>query len=189
VTPLKGRVLVVTILAGSLATAEAKSATGIYLTADDYKNGRLRSESDCDSPGHKVELHDILNKPYIHVTHGGETRKYLKSDIYGFRTCDGRDYRFVGNGEYQILESKEVSILSFEVSRGRSRSHTYFFSVGAGGEVLPLTLQNLKRAFPNNHVFHDALDATFRADDELTRYDTFHKMFKVNRLLIASMDR
>jgi hypothetical protein len=36
VTPLKSLVLAATVLAGSLPTAEAKSATGIYLTAEDY---------------------------------------------------------------------------------------------------------------------------------------------------------
>ncbi len=57
---MKSLVLVAMVLAGSLATAEPKSATGIYLTAEDYKNGRLAGESDCDSPGHKVELHDMI---------------------------------------------------------------------------------------------------------------------------------
>jgi hypothetical protein len=197
VTLLNSLVLLVTVLAGSLATAEAKSATGIYVTAEDYKNGRLAGESDCDSPGHKVELHDILHKSFIDVTHGGETRRYEKSQIYGFRSCGGRDYRFVGNDEYQILESIDVSIYALDVparnpkdtSRGLPTSRVYFFSVGAGGQALPLTLQNLKRALPNNHVFHDALDATFHTDDELAQFDTFHKMFKVNRLLIGSIDR
>ena len=178
-----------TVLAGSLATAEAKSATGIYLTAEDYTKGRLASESDCDSAGHKVELHDLLGKPFIDVTHGGETRRYEKSEVYGFRSCGGREYRFVGKDEYEILESRDVSILSFEVRRGRYRSRRHFFSVAAGGPVLPLTLQNLKRAFPNNHAFHDALDATFHGDDQLAQFDTFHKMFKVNRLLAGSVDR
>lgn len=184
-------------LAVSSANAAVSSARGIYLTAADFAKGRLTSESDCKSAGHKVELHDVLNKPYIHVTHGGETRKYLKREIYGFRTCGRQDYRFVGNAEYEILEARDVSIYALELparnpkdtSRGLPTSRVYFFSVPASEQVLPLTLQNLKRAFPNSHAFHDALDATFRTDDELTQYDTFHNMFKVNRLLTASRDR
>lgn len=191
---MKGFVLVAALLAGSVVSAAAKGATGIYLTSEDYRNARLASESDCDSPGHKVELHDIRHKSFIHVTHGGETRRYEKSHIYGFRSCGGRDYRFVGNDEYEILESREVSIYASVVpaqnpkdtSRGLPTSRVYFFSAGAGGPVLPLTLQNLKRAFPNNHPFHDALDMAFHTDDELTQYDTFHTMFRVNRILIGS---
>ena len=194
-TPLQSFfVVLATVLAGSLATSAAKSATGIYLTVDDYQTGRLTSQSDCDSPGHKVELHDILHKPFINVTHEGQTRQYEKNQVYGFRSCGGQDYRFVDNDEYQILENRDVSIYAREVparnpkdtSRGLSTSRVYFFSVRAAGQVLPLTIQNLKRAFPNSHAFHDALDATFHTDDELVQYDTFHKMFKVNRLLIAS---
>jgi hypothetical protein len=193
-TSLKNLVLMATVLAGSLTTTEAKSATGIYLTAEAYKNGHLASESDCGSPGHRVELHDILHKPFIEVTHEGQTRRYEKSQIYGFRSCGGHDYRFVENDEYQILEAKELSIYAREVPVENRKdtgdlhvaaSREYFFSVSAGGQVLPLTLQNLKRAFPNNHAFHDALDKTFNADDELAQFDAFHKMFKVNRLLVA----
>jgi hypothetical protein len=58
--------------------------------------------------------------------------------------------------------------------------------VGANGQIKALTLENLKQAFPENHRFHDWLDATFCAGQNLGEYDEFHKMFKVNRLLIAS---
>ena len=190
----KAVALIAVVLASSGGTAAAKSAAGIYFTAGDYKNKHLASESACGSPGHHVELHDVLHKPFIEVTHLGETRRYEKSRIYGFRSCSGRDYRFVGNEEYEIIESEEISIYAHEVparnpkdtSRGLPTSRLYLFSVGAGGPVLPLTIQNLKQAFPNNHVFHDAVDMTFHTDDDLTQYDAFHRMFKVNRLLVAS---
>ena len=193
---MKNLVLAIAFAAG-ISTVEANSATGIYLTAADYEKGRLSSESDCGTLGHKVELHDILHKPFIDVTHGGETHRYLKSEIYGFRTCDGREYRFVDNREYEILEAKAVSIYSIDVparesqdlARDRATVRKYFFSVGSSGPVLTLTRENLKRAFLENHRFHDAIDQTFTSDTDLAQYDAFHKMFKVNRLLIASIDR
>jgi hypothetical protein len=194
VKPVKAIVFAAAIVVVNLGTAAAKDATGVYLTAEDYKNARLTSESDCSSPGHKVDLHDLLHKTFIHITHDGETRRYEKSHVYGFRSCAGRDYRFVDNYEYEVLESRGLSIYTHDVparnpkdtSRGLATSRLYFFSVGAAGRVLPLTVSNLKRAFPNDHAFHDALDMTFHTDDELTQYDTFHSMFKVNRLLIAA---
>lgn len=190
----KAVALIAVVLASGVGTAAAKSATGVYLTADDYKNGHLTSESACGSPGHQVALHDILHKSFIEVTHQGETRRHDKSRIYGFRSCGGRDYRFVGNEEYEIQESREISIYVHEVparnpkdtSRGLPTSRLYFFSIGAGGPVLPLTIQNVKQAFPNNHAFHDAVDMAFHTDDDLTQYDAFHRMFKVNRLLIGA---
>jgi hypothetical protein len=101
--------------------------------------------------------------------------------------ADQRSFRVVGNQQYQILEAKDLYIYSADVLvRKGTTDKAYFFSVGPNGEVVPLTIVNLKKAFPDNHRFHDVLDMTFRNDSQLTRYDDFHKMFKVNRLLIAS---
>ena len=37
-----------------------------------------------------------------------------------------------------------------------------------------------KKAFPDNHAFHDALDVNFKEDKELISYDDFHKLYKVS---------
>jgi hypothetical protein len=101
--------------------------------------------------------------------------------------ADQRPFRTVANHEYQILDAKDLYIYSTNVLvRKGTTDKAYFFSVGPDGEVIPLSIVNLKKAFPDNHRFHDALDMVFRNDSQLTRYDDFHKMFKVNRLLIAS---
>jgi len=60
---------------------------------------------------------------------------------------------------------------------------TYFFTTKSSDVLQPLTKDNLKKAFPENHPFHDALDATFNSDKDLDTYDSFHKMYKVNWLL------
>ncbi|MDP4150220.1 MAG: hypothetical protein Q8927_06735 [Bacteroidota bacterium] len=62
----------------------------------------------------------------------------------------------------------------------------YYFAKDSSDVLQLLTKENLKRAFPDNHRFHDALDATFREDKELVNYDGFHKMYKVNHLLEMS---
>jgi hypothetical protein len=177
--------------AGTAQVATPKTS-GVYLTADDYTNGRLSFEGDCGSKTHKLELHDVLHKSYIHVTHGAEKHRYAKSDLFGFRACDGRDYRFASNLEYQILEAKELYVYAREVPVSHGRGiHTvrgYFFSAGPDGPVLALTLENLKQAFPDNRRFHDVLDATVGAGQKLAEYDESHKMFKVNQLLIASRE-
>ena len=59
----------------------------------------------------------------------------------------------------------------------------YYFTTSTSDVLQPLTIMNLKNAYPNNHTFHDALDANFKEDKELIKYDDFHKMYKVNRLL------
>jgi hypothetical protein len=182
--------LAVVLLSGA-GTVEAgpQKTSGVYLTADDYKNDRRSFEGECSSQTHKLELHDVLNKPYIEVTHESKKQRYQKNELFGFRACDARDYRFASNREYQILESKELYIYVREVVTGGKvfrTIRTYYFSPGAGGPVLALTLENLKQAFPDNHRFHDSLDLTFGAGQTLAEYDEVYKMFKVNRLLIGS---
>ena len=168
----------------ALATPET---SGVYLTAADYQDGRLAFEGDCGSKTHKLSLHDVLNKPYVDVTHESEKRRYPKSDLFGFRACDGRDYRFASNRQYQILESRELYIYSRAIpvnyGKGYRTIQEYYFSVGPEGHILALTLENLKQALPNNHRFHDSLDATFGPGREPWEYGEFHRMFKVNRLL------
>ncbi len=58
----------------------------------------------------------------------------------------------------------------------------YFFSKDAGSEIRDLTLDNLRAAFPDNHVFDDAVDTQFRTDSELYAYHNFHKCYKLNRI-------
>lgn len=176
----------------ALAAAQTSRTSGVYLTATDYENERLALEGDCGSKTHKLELHDVLNKPYIDVTHESEKHRYLKDDLFGFRACDGRDYRFASKLEYQILEAKELYIYAREIPVSQGKTYRtvreYYFGVGGRGPLQALTLENLKQALPDNHKFHDSLDTTFGAGQKLEWYDEFHQMFKVNRLLIASRE-
>jgi hypothetical protein len=59
----------------------------------------------------------------------------------------------------------------------------YYYTTGSSVVLKELTKANLKKEFPENHPFHDALDANFKQDAELTNYDDFHKMYKINWLL------
>jgi hypothetical protein len=64
--------------------------------------------------------------------------------------------------------------------------YSYYFSKDASSPLQDLSKANLKAAFPTNHKFHDGLDANFKTDSELTAYDSFHKMYKVNHILEMS---
>lgn len=183
-------ILAMIVFATSLSAADQKTTSGIYMTADDFVHSKLTSEGARDSSSHKIKLHDsFFGKPYIDVTHQGENRRYQKSEIWGFRDFHGKSYRFIGNDAYEIREARTLYIYKTErLAAGRkgATEPVYFFSVGPAGAVLPLTLTNLKMAFPENHRFHDYLDMTFRNDSDLTRFDKVQNMYKVNRLVIAS---
>ncbi len=59
----------------------------------------------------------------------------------------------------------------------------YFFTTSSSDVLKELTKANLKKEFPENHPFHDALDANFKEDKELIKYDEFHKMYKLNWII------
>jgi hypothetical protein len=63
----------------------------------------------------------------------------------------------------------------------------YFFITESSDVLNELTKQNLKKAYPENHAYHDALDANFNKDSELVSYDDFHKMYKINWLYKNSL--
>ena len=123
------------------------------------------------------------------MKHGGKIIMLNKSETFGYRACDGTNYRFVGNSEYKILNPAEGVLLYEYQHPAHSPKNTeqypvmYFFSTNANEAVKPLTLANVKAAFPGNHKFHDALDAQIKQDKGLISYDAFHKMYKVNWLL------
>lgn len=90
---------------------------------------------------------------------------------------------------YTALNAKEPIVIYKYQHPGHSPKEAekytpkYFFTTGTSDLLQDLTRSNLKKAFPANHPFHDALDATFKDDKELISYDDFHKMYKVNWLL------
>ncbi len=96
------------------------------------------------------------------------------------------------NMGYTILNAGEAIIIYKYVHRSHSPKEAekyapkYFFITAASDELQPLTKTKLKEAFPTNHPFHDALDATFREDKELVLYDDFHKMYKISHLLMMN---
>ncbi len=89
---------------------------------------------------------------------------------------------------YKVLNAGEPLTIYKYIHPSHSPKETekyapkYFFTT-SGSEVLQqLTKENLKKAFPDNHSFHDALDENFKEDKELINYDSFHKMYKINHI-------
>jgi len=163
--------------------------SGVYLSASDFAAGKLTYEINCSTETHKIKLNEFLNKDYITVVHNKEPHKLQKKEIFGYKDCNNQAYRFSENNHYVILNPTEEILLykhTIEGSKNQQAVTHYYFSLTASGRVQKLTLTNLKSTVPNNHKFHDALDAEFKTDDELATYDTFHKMYKLNRLYASN---
>ena len=72
--------------------------------------------------------------------------------------------------------------------KGLVKTDEYFFSVHSDSDLKPLTIVELKNAFPTNQNFHYALDSYFRSDRELIAYDSFNKEYKVKHLFNQSIN-
>jgi hypothetical protein len=185
---MKTRFVLFGIFSLSTLFAYAQNS-GVYLSASDFASGKLAYEINCSTEKHTIKLNEFLNQDYITVIHNKQSHKLQKKEIFGYKDCDNLTYRFAGNSHYVILNPTEDILLykhTVEASKNQKAEVHYYFSVSSAGELQTLTLMNLKEAFPENHKLHDALDAEFKADDQLAQYDSFHKMYKVNRLYASN---
>lgn len=163
--------------------------SGVYLNAADFRNGKLTYEIDCSTEKHKIKLNEFLDKSFITVVHKGQSYKLAKHEIFGYKDCNDKVYKFVNNDHYMVLNpNEEILIYKHEIpaSKNQKAATHYYFSASVVEDVKELTLSNLKNAYPENHKFHDLLDAEFKSGDLLAAYDSFHKTYKINRLFANS---
>lgn len=162
--------------------------SGIYRTADEFKDGTPYLAVDCRTAKHKIKLHDFLNKSYLDVIHQGTKTRFQKAEVFGLQECGGKAYRFFDGEEYLIREVRSVVVYEKLVTqpglsgKGTVRVPKLFFSTALEAPVQLLTKANLKRAFPDRHALHDRLDTQFASEDA-TDYDAFHRMYRINHLL------
>lgn len=162
--------------------------SGVFVTPADFEAGRLADEIVCETDGRPVDRDSFSRTDIIELTGSNQARQYSKATIFGFRACDGTDVRFVGGTNFRVVRAPPLYLYEHEyrvtVGKGGSKIVTdHAFSTTAADSVRPLTLDALKRAYPENHRFHDLIDLAFRSDQELIRYDDFHHEYKIARLL------
>lgn len=163
-------------------------SSGVYKTYGDYLSQKLTFGIDCKTEKHKIKLNEFPNKSFITVIHDGKPHQIAKDSVFGYQLCDGNFVRFADNTDYHLIEKGGVWLykkLMVKAPKGAPEPNLNYFTMGDEKPVL-LTLENLKKAFPDNHKFHDALTAQFKNDQELIEYDSFHKKSKVNHLLEMS---
>ncbi len=179
----------VALLAISL-NAYAKSESGIYMNVADFKNSKLTYDISCTN-GDKIHVHDFFwNMSTIRVVDDGKKCTLKKSDLYGYRDCNNDVYRFYNNMEYRIAETGNIYIYVQKESTAQNKNNkvidVYYFSATPDGDILPLTIRNLKKAYKDNDRFLDMLDKFFGGGD-VRAYDDQHKTFKVNYLFSKTL--
>ncbi len=173
-------IMAVLLFAGNMY---AKGKSGIYASAEDYKHNKLTHEADC-SKGNEIHLHDFFGtSPKLTIVQDGKKYSYKKHEIYGFTDCDNIVYRLYKNEAYAIAEAGDIYIYTQTENITQAKSfkivNVYYFSASADGEIMRLTISNLKKTFAGNDKFLELLDVSF-ATSPLSTYDELHKLYKVN---------
>jgi len=175
----------------SISQTTIDGHSGLYKTVNDFTAKKLSYEIDCSKEKHKIKVDKLFGQSKLDIIHDGKKYSYEKKDVFGFRDCNNTDFRFFNNSEYQILDGEFFYLYSYHiyVSNGKTlvQKPAYFISKEAGSNIIPLTLENLKNFFSDNHKFHDMLDAAFKANDDLSKYDSYHKMYAIKHLYKQSL--
>ncbi len=172
------------ISAGSLFAQKS----GVFKTYTDFTSGKMEYGIDCATEKHKIKLNDFLGKDFITVVHDGKPYDLKKAEIWGYQLCDEKLVRFQGNNHFPLEDKGILWIYTKQavttIQRGKTETiTTYYFSKGGNGEIKELTLLNVKAAFPENHMLHDAIDTQFKTNASLNEFDQYHKHFKINHFL------
>ncbi len=160
--------------------------SGVFKTYADYKAGKMEYGINCATEKHKIKVNDFLGKDFITVVHDGKPHNLKKAETWGYQLCDEKIVRFNGQEHYSLDDKGAIWIytkqtLKVTSARGGAKNITvYYFSKNGGDEIKELSLLNLKGAFPDNHMLHDAIDSQFKSDASLGEFDQFHKKFKIN---------
>jgi hypothetical protein len=180
------RVSVIICLSLFLTASFAQSTMqGIYLSAGDFSNNKI-SFIPVQGKKYNLCLNEFFYKPTIIITIGDSTYTVNKDSVFGYRDNENNVYRFSEKNVYKLMNPKEnILLYSRTFLGGYKNSQTvtkYYFSANANATVQPLTKWNLKNDFPNDSAFHELLDMKFNSDNDLSNYDLFYKMYKVNRV-------
>ena len=162
-----------------------KDSSGIYLNAADFESGKLTYSTDCKSRKHSVKLHEFWDSPFITIINDHKKYKYDKADIFGFRDCKNRVYRFFMNAKYEIVNTDDFFL--YRQIRDTwdddivsvSSAYVYFFSIKADSEIYPLGKRYLTWLFKDNAKFVDLVNTSFKSDDDLCLFNTKDEKYKV----------
>lgn len=62
-----------------------QDSSGVYVTAQDYKESKLSYAINCKTQKHKINQYVLLGNVHIKVIHDGVKYKFYKSEIFGYR--------------------------------------------------------------------------------------------------------
>lgn len=160
---------------------------GIYRTQADFDSHHLEFSAPATSRKVIIRTHEFLGAPNVTIDSGGQKYYILKVELFGYR--DGkRDFRFYGDQAYEILDTAGFYLYAksaLQKDKGSAVQTQYYFSTTGSDSILPLTIDNLKAAFPDKTAFRYSLDCQFGRDSRLLEYDNQSRRYKLKQIFMG----
>lgn len=167
----------------SVCALGQSDSSGVFLNMTDFQKRRLTYGCDCKKEKHSIKVGSLFNNHEITITIDGKKTKLKKKELFGYRDCDKKSFRFYNDKEYRVISMLKIYMYFTESEFGTGKSATiedrFYFSVSLDSEIIPLTTEHLKEAYPDNTKFHDLLDSSFRSEEELSTFDKYLKKYKL----------
>jgi hypothetical protein len=172
------------ILTISQMLSDPADTKGIYRTEADFNQHHLEFSAPATSRKIVIRTHELMGAPNITIDSAGSTIYILKVELFGY--CDGKStYRFYDNQAYQILDTAGFYLYAKSAlprEKGSIVRTEYFFSMTGSDSIQPLTISNLKAAYPSRDAFRYSLDSQFGRDSRLLEYDAQAHTYKLKQL-------
>ena len=174
-----------------LFAQKGEKIIGVFKTAADFSEEKLSFVIDCNSKENLISLNDFFNKNYLVVKENDSVHKVFKQSVYGYKTCNGKEYLFFESKELLLVNPGEQILIYNEhlpkpLTGGRTNVTNYYFSTGRKNRLQRLTIHNLKMEFQDNYKFRALIDSNFSFNMDLVAFDERHNMYKVNFILEQS---
>ncbi|MDN5285297.1 MAG: hypothetical protein JWR38_1571 [Mucilaginibacter sp.] len=174
--------MVISIQGIRLHAQNTKTTTGIYLTEQDFKTGKL---SYILSANDKLQLNGFLGGKHIGLVYQGKKIKLSKSEVFGYRQ-NNQDFRFFHNEAYQILDTAGFLLYSHpqltQQGKGYKPVEGYFFSTSSAMPVLSLTIENIDKSFSAQSEFRYSVQSYFHKDADLITFDKADNQYEIKHL-------
>ncbi|GAA3982544.1 hypothetical protein [Mucilaginibacter dorajii] len=174
--------MVICVQGTRLQAQSTNKTTGIYITEQDFKTGKL---SYTLGAGDKLLLNEFLNGKNITIISQGQKTKLAKSQMFGY--CqNGQSYRFYRGEAYCVLDTAGFILYSCEQlipqGKGLKPVEKYFYSVNITAPVLSLTMANIDESFAGETGFRYSVNSLFEQDGNLVTYDKANRQYMIKYL-------
>jgi hypothetical protein len=174
---------------------------GFYITALDFKNGKITFPIDKAHKGDKIKLKQFFISPEIISIEQNEETVFYKDSIFTIRLSNGENYRFINRTPYLVADTSSLYIYTlkttkteFKNSGPRTRIKEvpityYYFSLANHKDVYRLTLANLRKYVLTEPKLHFSVCNKFTNDAMLRTINNQTGRFELNETILSVLNK